>query len=241
MPKRAKGLVSAALAHLPAGKHADGNGFYLRVNPTGLRAWVFRYMRHGRAREMGLGSFPAVGLSAARQKAKEATDALSRDADPLIARVTARAAAEASRAAELQATAIEARTFRVVAEELILVQSPAWSSGKTLASWRLTLDKHGYPAIGDVPIAEVGREQVIRALKPVWGVQPATARKLQRRMAAVLDYAAANGWRVADNPAQGRVLRLTKALPPMNANGRRQASLPWQRVPAFMAALTSIS
>jgi integrase len=33
------------------------------------------------------------------------------------------------------------------------------------------------------------------------------------------------------------VLRLTKALPPVNAAGRRWPSLPWQRVPAFMAEL----
>jgi hypothetical protein len=98
-------------------------------------------------------------------------------------------------------------------------------------------DSTAYPIFGDVPIADISREHVVRALAPIWTAQPATARKLQRRIAATLDYAAANGWRVADNPATGRVLRLTKALPTVNANGRRWPSLPWQRVPAFLAAL----
>ncbi len=88
-----------------------------------------------------------------------------------------------------------------------------------------------------MPVADITRADVVRALSPIWTSQPPTARKLQRRISAVLDYAAAHGWRAADNPAAGRVLRLTKALPPVRADGHRWPSLPWSRVPAFMAAL----
>lgn len=241
MPKRAKGLVAVGLGRLPPGRHGDGGGLYLLVRPDGGRFWLFRYTRNKRSREMGLGSFETVGLSAARERAREAADLLKAGLDPLDKRQADLAAEEAARAAAAAVAAETERTFRVVAEELIAAQSPAWTSEKTLASWRLTLDKHGYPALGDKPIAGIGRADVIGALKPIWTKQPATARKLQRRIAAVLDYAAANGWRAADNPAQGRVLRLTKALPAVNAKGRRQASLPWQRVPAFMGALEAMS
>jgi integrase len=213
-----------------------GDGLLLEVKPSGAKVWLCRYMLAGKRRDMGLGGFPAVGLADARRKAAEARRSAGEGHDPIATREAARAALDAEREA---AEAKGALTFRAVAERLLAVQAPAWTSDKTRASWRLTLDKWAFPAIGDVPIADVGREHVIQAREPVWTAKPATARKLQRRISATLDYAAANGWRAADNPAAGRVLRLTKALPPVNANGRRWPSLPWQRVPAFLAALSA--
>jgi integrase len=123
-----------------------------------------------------------------------------------------------------------------VAERLLKAQSPGWTSNTTAESWRRTLDLHAYPVIGSRPVDEVGREDVLAALSGLWTTRPPTARKLQRRIAAVLDYAAALGWRSTDNPAAGRALRITKALP-RQPPARKQASLPWQQVPAFLAAL----
>ena len=48
------------------GKHGDGAGLWLVVKPSGARSWVLRYQLDGRAREMGLGPFPLVGLAAGR-------------------------------------------------------------------------------------------------------------------------------------------------------------------------------
>jgi hypothetical protein len=39
-----------------AGMHADGGGLYLKVKPTGAKAWVFVFQWHGARKEMGLGS-----------------------------------------------------------------------------------------------------------------------------------------------------------------------------------------
>jgi integrase len=230
--------VEAARPKEKAYRLSDGGGLLLEVSPTGAKKWLLRVMVDGRRRDAGLGGYPTTSLKEARQKAADMRRVAAEKRDPIAER-TRQERAEAARQKEEEER--EARTFRHVAEALIRVQSPAWTSDKTLASWRLTLDKHGYPALGALPIADIGRAEVIAALSPVWTAQPATARKLQRRIAAVLDFAAANGWRPADNPAHGRVLRLTKALPPMNTAGRRQASLPWQRVPAFIRALEGMS
>jgi integrase len=249
MPKRAKGLSAAGLKHLPPGKHADGKGLYLIVKPNG-RYWVFRYMRDGRAREMGFGPFDAggtdnaggrkrasVSLAEARVRADEAQALLRAGSDPLDARDDAKADAEKHRQVEAAAAERAALTFSAVADKLVAVHAPTWSSPKTAASWKLTLDKHARPALGNLPIAEINRDHVVAALSPLWTSRPAAARKLQRRISSVLDFAAAHGWRAADNPAAGRVLRLTKQLPRLNTAGRRWPSLPWQRVPAFLAAL----
>ncbi|MCR0980617.1 tyrosine-type recombinase/integrase [Roseomonas populi] len=230
MPKLTERAVANAKPREKVYRLSDGDGLLLEVRPAGGRAWLFRFMLAGRRRDMGLGAYPAVGLKEARQKAKTAAAEVEKGIDPITHRDTAERA-EAARKAERDER--QARTFRGVAERLVEAQKPGWTSGKTLASWRLTLDKHAYPVIGDVPIGEITRDHVVEALTPVWTAQPATARKLQRRIASVLDYAAALGWRSTDNPATGRVLRLTKALPKQPPE-QRQPSLPWQRVPAFL-------
>ena len=48
------------------GMHGDGNGLYLRVTGSGSRSWMQRIVIHGRRRDMGLGSYPAIGLAEAR-------------------------------------------------------------------------------------------------------------------------------------------------------------------------------
>lgn len=225
-----------------------GNGLLLDVRPSGSKAWLLRFMVNGKRREMGLGAYPAVSLADAREKALQAKALQSDKLDPLAVRDAARRAreeearrAEMERAARIAAERAEderrSRTFRMVAEALLTNQRSGWSSDKTTASWRLTLDKWAYPKVGDVPIADFGKDDVTSALEGVWTAKPATARKLQRRIAAVLDFAAAKGWRAADNPAAGRVLRLTRALPAVVRKSRKQASLPWHLAPAFLAAL----
>ncbi|WP_424140089.1 tyrosine-type recombinase/integrase [Roseomonas chloroacetimidivorans] len=230
MPKLTERAVANAKPREKVYRLSDGDGLLLEVRPAGGRAWLFRFMLAGRRRDMGLGAYPAVGLKEARQKAKAAAAEVEKGTDPITHRDTTDRAEAARKAQEEER---QGRTFRDVAERLVKAQQPGWTSGKTLASWRLTLDKHAYPVIGSVPIGDITREHVVQALTTVWTAQPATARKLQRRIAAVLDYAAALGWRSTDNPATGRVLRLTKALPKQPPE-QRQPSLPWQRVPAFL-------
>jgi hypothetical protein len=46
------------------GYWCDGGGLYLQVSPSLSKSWIFRYSRHGRSREMGLGSERDLGLAA---------------------------------------------------------------------------------------------------------------------------------------------------------------------------------
>ena len=236
MPKLTERGVASAKPREKVYRLSDGDGLLLEVRPGGGRAWLFRFMMGGRRRDMGLGAYPEVGLAKARQKAREAAQQAEHGQDPIAARNAEERAAAARRAAEEER---DGRSFKAVAERLVAAQSAGWTSGKTLASWRLTLDRHAYPVLAAVPVSDVTREHVLEALTPAWTSQPATARKLQRRIAAVLDYAAALGWRSTDNPATGRVLRLTKALPKQPPE-QKQPSLPWQQVPAFLSALAEM-
>src|SRR5207248_4618317 len=68
------------------GMYADGGGLWLQVSASGSKSWIFRFMLHGRAREMGLGSLSAVSLADARVKASECRRLVHERIDPIEAR-----------------------------------------------------------------------------------------------------------------------------------------------------------
>src|SRR5690242_14151089 len=64
-----KGLKAIELPKLPAGKHYDGGGLFLNVEPSGSRSWILRTMVNGKRREIGLGSLATKSLAEARVEA----------------------------------------------------------------------------------------------------------------------------------------------------------------------------
>ncbi len=211
---------------------SDGGGLLLDVRPTGAKVWLCRLTVDGKRRDMGLGSFPRVSLAEARKAAQEAQRIAKAGADPIKARDAAEAERKVAQNAEAEA---QARTFRAVAEACIKAQAPGWKNDRTDDLWRTSLANYAFPVLGDMPIAEIDRAAVLRAIDGVWTSRPATARKVLRRIGTVLRYAAAHDMRANDNPADARMLK--HAGLPALPGGRKQPSLPWARMPAFMAAL----
>jgi hypothetical protein len=68
------------------GKYGDGGGLQLSVAPTGAKKWVLRFLYQGKAREMGLGSYPEIGLAEAREKALAGRRLARTGVDPIAAR-----------------------------------------------------------------------------------------------------------------------------------------------------------
>lgn len=193
---------------------SDGGGLLLLVKPTGAKLWIARITVDGRRRDMGLGGYPTVTLKEAREKA----------------------AAAKTRRAQREAEAIaEARTFRAVAAACITAEAPGWKSHRTEKLWTKALERHIYPTLGDISVAEIDRAKVREAIEGVWTSAPSVARKVLQHVSTILRYAAAHGWRTNDNPADARMLRFT-SLAPLRGK-RKQPSLPWTRMPAFMSAL----
>jgi integrase len=61
----------------------DGRtGLGVRVSPAGRKSWVFMYRFGGRARRMGLGTYPAVSLADAKVKHAKAKADLEKGIDP---------------------------------------------------------------------------------------------------------------------------------------------------------------
>ncbi|GGJ21779.1 tyrosine-type recombinase/integrase [Neoroseomonas lacus] len=234
MPRYAQPLTQRRLETLkPKPKKYrihDGDNLLLEVRPTGTLAWFARIRVDGKRRDMGLGSYPDVGLAKARELARAAVLAARTGADPIKERNGA-VAARAAKAVEVQ------RTFAIVAEEYVTMAAPGFKHARTAALWRTSLKNYAHPVLGIMQVAEIDREAVLRAIQPVWTSRPATARKVLRRIGSVLRYAAAKGWRPNDNPADAKMLRML-GLPALPA-GTSFPSLPHIRMADFMKALVA--
>ena len=214
---------------------SDGRNLLLLVLPSGAKVWVCRITIDGKRHDIGLGGYPDVTLAQARQKASAIRQKVRAGVNPIEEREAARREREAARKA---AEEVQARTFSAVAEACVQSQAPGWKDRKTAVMWRGSLKRWAYPEIGDMPVAEIDRTAVMRAISAVWRERPATAKKVLRRIGTVLRFAAAHGWRANDNPADARLLR-HMGLPAL-PGGRNLPSLPWARVPAFWAALDKV-
>lgn len=208
----------------------DGDNLLVEVRPTGTKAWFARVRVGGKRRDMGLGSYPAVGLAAARELARAAVARTRAGGDPIEERAAARAAQVAKQAET-------GRTFALVAEEYVTKTADGFKHARTAALWRTSLKNYAYPTLGKMAVADIDRHAVLRAISPVWTSRPATARKVLRRIGSVLRYAAAQGWRMNDNPADTKMLRML-GLPALPA-GTSFPSLPHARMADFMKALTA--
>lgn len=215
-----------------SGLHSDGGGLYLRVTSPTACSWVFRYMIERRAREMGLGKYPDVSLADARTRAAEARKLKSQGIDPIDQR-------DAIRQSKL-ADAARAITFKDAAKSYIESNRAGWRNAKHAAQWEATLATYAEPIIGALAIQDIDTGLVLKTLEPIWTTKPETASRLRGRIEAVLDWAKARGHRDGENPARWRG-HLDKVLPPRAKVQRvkHHAALPFDGLPAFMAALRS--
>lgn len=208
------------------GTYADGGNLYLRVRPTGSRAWVFRYKVDGRPREIGMGSLDVLSLADARDKAANMRKAVAGGTDPAH---VIRPPVEA-----------KARTFRDVALETIEALRPGWRNAKHAQQWENTLRDYAYPILGGKPVADVTIEDVLKVLSPIWTEKNETATRLRQRIEMVLDRAAVLGERDRDriNPASWKG-NLEHLLPKAKKVQKRKhfAALPYGELPALMVAL----
>jgi len=226
-------LTTIKVANLKArGLHPDGNGLYLRVTATGTKSWIFRFSRDGSTHDMGLGPVSAVSLARARELAADARRQRLDGADPIKVRI--------ARLASARLAEVGGVTFKVCAEQLIASHEAGWRNPKHRQQWRNTLERYAFPVLGDLPVAGVNTESVLKVLEPIWLTKPETASRVRGRIESVIDWARARGLREGQNPAQWRG-HLDHLLP-ARAKVRRvrhHPALPYVEAPAFITALRS--
>lgn len=218
------------------GTYDDGDGLRLMVKMSGSKSWVFRYQFQGKRRDMGLGSFPAVSLKAARLIIAEHRRTMAVGIDPMAARD-----AERERQQEEQRQQAAKRvTFESVTAEYIEAHRRAWKNAKHAQQWENTLATYAAPIIGQLSPAEITTGHVLEILQPIWAEKTETASRVRNRIELILDAAKAKGLRDGENPARWRG-HLDKLLPKRSKVQARQhhAALPWSELPAFMVELAA--
>lgn len=218
------------------GRHSDGGGLYLHVtssNAVSGQRWIFRFTSPttGKVREMGLGSAAAgseVSLADARAQAAEARRLVKGGLDPIDERTKAEAAAAAARE--------NAVTFADAADALIGSMESGWRNAKHRQQWRNTLATYAAP-IAEMPVEDIGVDDVLTVLTPIWQEKAETASRVRGRIERVLAYAKTRGWRDGANPAVWRG-NLDTVLPKRGRLTRgHHKALPYADMPVFMAEL----
>lgn len=204
------------------GKHFDGHGLFLRVQPNGSKQWVQRITIRGKRCELGLGSPPAVSLAAARRLALEYRGKAMLGGDPLTEKREARAGL----------------TFEAAVESYLGAKLDEFRNEKHRKQWRATLDTYAAPVLGPKMVSEITSKDVLRVLEPIWTGKTETANRLRGRIEAVLSWAAVAGHRKGDNPARWKG-NLSELLPKPGrvAKGDNQPALALGDVPRWWEEL----
>ena len=220
-------LTPRKVATAGAGKYEDGGGLRLVVSPSGAKKWVLRFTIEGSRREMGLGSFPDVGLAEAREKATVHRKRARAGIDPIAAR---------------QSETKSVPTFTTCAAQYIRAHRAGWRNAKHARQWARTLKTYARPAIGAKLVDGVTTEDVLKILSPIWTAKTETAKRVQGRIENILDFAAARKYRDPLNPARWRG-HLDKLLPKPSLVRKviHHPAMSHSDVPAFMEELSGNS
>lgn len=212
------------------GLYSDGNGLYLQITSAGVKSWLFRYMKSGKARGMGLGPLHSVTLADARTKALECRKQLLEGRDPLDQK--RQLVAEEVRAQHLSIT------FAKCAEAYIEAHEAAWKSAKHATQWQNTLSTYAEPVFDKLPVAAIDTGLVMKVLEPIWRTKTETASRLRGRIEAILDWATVRGYRSGENPARWKG-HLDTLLPKRSKVQQvvHHPALPYQDLPAFLQLL----
>jgi integrase len=217
MPK----LTARKVETAPPGKYGDGGGLQFVVSPAKTRKWVFRYLWQGRAREMGLGPYPEIGLAEAREKALEARRLVRGGIDPIAERKTDR----------------RVPTFGTLADEVFGDLSQGFRNEKHRKQWRTSIARF-CTSIRDMPVDQINTETVLSVLRPHWTRAPETASRLRGRIEKVLNAAKAKGYRSGENPAawRGHLDHLLPSPKKIGDHGHYTA-MAYADVPGFLVNL----
>ena len=137
-------------------RFSDSGGLYLQVSPNGSKRWFLKYRTGGKEKQLALGSYPDVGLTAARKARDAAKLQKAAGLDPVQAR----------KVEKLKATNPAGDTFQAVALEWHAKQAPQWSEGHAERALR-QLERDLFPWIGPRRLSEIEPVELLTTLRKI--------------------------------------------------------------------------
>ena len=206
----------------------------LRLEPSAAKGqgkWILRYVSPvtGKRRDMGLGSYPEVGVVAARGKGAAARNIISDGKDPIEARVSERRARQ---------VAAQSLTFEQAARAVHEEQKPGWRNAKHVDQWINTLRDYAFPKIGNRKVADLKPGDFADVLRTVWLDKPETAGRVKQRCDTVMKWCWAHGM-VSGNPVDV-VTHLLPQRPGKRERVKHQPAMPWRDLSNFVTGVLRI-
>lgn len=212
----------------------------LRVSKQGHKIrYLMRWTRHGVRHDYYLPR--DISLTEARKLGAECRYQLDRGEDPRVEHKR-REVEAIEKLHKLDAQkSVYLKTFRNVAVEWFEYQRSinAWANNeKGERTAYLRLRKHVYPLIGNRVIQELGVEDAVKVLTPVWKSKN-SADKIYQLLRRVFEFAIIKKYYVGVNPIdkRGSLGVLLQPLTLQRTAGENMAALPYERVPDLMCAL----
>ncbi len=176
------------------GRYSDGpggHGLSLLVKPGWrgrmAKSWSQRLRINGQAFNIGLGSYPVVTLSSAREVALENRRAVAHGKDP-------------------RTPPADVPTFAEAVDAVIAERSPGWKSSKTPKRWRARMDTYAIPTLGSKLVTEITTSDVLAVLLPIWVEKPETGRQVRENTSVIMEWVIGQNHR-SDNPASKAILK----------------------------------
>jgi integrase len=206
-------------------------GLHLWVRSDLRKYWIFRFTYGGRRHDLSLGSFPAVTLSDARQKALKLRGQLFNGENP----------AEIRQAEIAQRVSARKRiSFKTFADDYIERMTPKWSSTKYEGDWQTSIQLHVNPVIGSLDIESITTNHVLAVLNPIWTSKHVTASRVRGRIEKIISASITSGFRTSPNPAIWKN-HLENLLPNIKNRTSHLQALPYEKVPDFFVFLSCIN
>ena len=217
-------LTQLAVKNHPAGKYADGQGLWLVKRSKEQGRWMLRISIGNKRREMGLGPWPDVSLSEARDRAAKARYQVRDGIDPITERQ--------ERIAKL---VVKKKSVADVIESCFKARQAELKGDGQAGRWMSPLKTHVIPKIGHTAIEELDQHRLKNLLEPIWHSKPEAASKALNRLNLTLKHAAAMGLNVD--------LQATMKAKALLGKQKRETvhipSLPYTEMPTFYSWLSS--
>lgn len=200
----------------------DGGNLILAKRKPDAGKWLFKYTIAGRERSMGLGVWPIVSLSEAREKAEQARIDKAAGKDPLR-----------ERRRRAKQTLAETLTFRDCAEQCFESRKAKLKGAGEAGRWWSPIRIYALPKLGDLPVVDIDQHDVTDVLRPMWREKHPTAKKAAIRINIILRYGAALG-------LDTDIMAVEKArliLGDANHKEKRIPATPWQDVPDLYSCI----
>lgn len=133
-------------------KLADGEGLFLLVQRNGSKLWRMKYRYHGKERLLSFGSYPGIGIAAARELRRIAKGALAEGKDPMVHKP--------GRDFD------DGKTFKTVASMWHNNRASSLDPAHAERVWS-RLERDVFPQLGDLMMHEITPPEVLKIIRKI--------------------------------------------------------------------------